>query len=156
MRVTEEITLRNVTTDQRVGTTINRLYFSALTLAVPSSSAAVVAERNGTALGVALSSFNERFTKAVVTFPNLFSGQQRVITVTYEMPGDAPRSKSLARVNPAYASFTAYGEGDPGQVSVRVIVPQGFDVDTLGNDVASAVVGDRHVYTASAISSPDA
>lgn len=155
MRVTEEVTLQNVTTDQRVGTTINRLYFSALTLAVPSSSAAEVAERNGTALGVALSSFNERFTKAVVTFPNLFSVQQRVITVSYEMPGDAPRSKSFTRVNPAYASFTAYGEGDPGQVSVRVIVPQGFDVDTLGNDVASAVVGDRHVYTASAISSPD-
>lgn len=155
VRVTAEVTVQNVTTDRRQGNVINRIYYDGVSMAVPLNALNVAAASNGAQLTVDLSPLNDDFARAVVRFPNLFSGQRRTITVTFDLPGDAPRTKSFVRVNPAYASFAAFGEGDPGQVTVRIVVPVGFDVETLGNDVSSAVVGDKHVYTAEAIAEPN-
>ena len=47
-------------------------------------------------------------------------------------------------MNAAYAAFDAFGVGDEGKVTVRVVVPAGFEVDALGSDTDGQPRERRH------------
>ena len=81
-------------------------------------------------------------------------GQTVSITLTYDIAGHPPRSANPSRVNSAYVAFTAFGVGDAGSVTVRVVVPRGFTTDTLGEDVTITMEGDSTVYTAANLVNP--
>jgi oligopeptidase B len=149
----------NQVPDRRDGNIIQRAYFSGFSTALPIGSANVVAATaNGTALSLETEFFedNENFYGASIDFPrNLFYGQSLDVVLTYDINGFLPRAENPSRVNNAYAAFEAYGIGDSGRVTVRVVVPSGFVVDTFGDDVEVTTEGDNTIYTATEIEQPD-
>ena len=90
---------------------------------------------------------------AVVNFvvadltPNLVYGRPQTITITYELPGEAPRSKGATRVNEGFAGWAALGIGDRGKADIVVSVPKSYEV-TFSKDVKVPIglEGGRHVY----------
>jgi hypothetical protein len=78
------------------------------------------------------------------------------VVVTYTLLGDPPRSEeSFVRVNPAYVSFPVLGWGDPGEVTVQIVVPQNWDVDYVGDDLEQVTFGDSLVFQSTEIADPD-
>ena len=154
--VSEAITVTNVKPDQTDGTGVRRFYYDAVTVPMPVDAANVVATSDGVALDVTVDdSGNGKLAPARVAFANLYYGQSRTIVLTYSLPGSAPRTDDVARINPAYASFVALAVGDPGKVSVHVVLPDSFDVETFGASVGQHHEGTTVIYEASDIASPD-
>ena len=60
--------------------------------------------------------------------PNLVYGTPQTLTVKYSLPGQPARSKSVTRVNAAFASWFAYAAGDPDEVAVVIEVPKSYEV----------------------------
>ena len=154
--VSEAITVTNVKPDQTESSGVRRFYYDAVTVPVPVDAANVVATSDGDALAVAVAvAGNGKLAPARVGFANLYFGQSRTMVLTYSLPGSAPRTDDVARINPAYASFVALAVGDPGKVSVHVVVPDSFAVETFGASVGQHHEGTTVVYEASDIASPD-
>jgi hypothetical protein len=85
----------------------------------------------------------------------LFFQQTARFTLTYDIVGLPPRSDDPTRANRAYFGFDAFGAGDSGKVNVRVVVPEGFAVDLLGDPADEQQVDGATVYSADAIADPD-
>lgn len=64
---------------------------------------------------------------------DLFFGESVGIRLTFDLPGQAPRSTGLTRVNPAFASLVPIIDGDAGMVDVEIVVPEGFEIEIVGN-----------------------
>lgn len=159
VRAQVDLTLTNTVPDRVEGNLINRVYFTGFTMPIPvdAVNAAAVTSR-GTALDVSLEPVPDLDDYVVleIDFANrLFYQETTRITVTYDLLGRPPRDPNPSRVNPAYAAFTAYGVGDPGRVTVRVVVPSNFEVDRFGSDVVITEEGPNTVYTAAGIQAPD-
>jgi hypothetical protein len=129
------IVVTNETTDQFVGGTLRQWYFNGLTVGVPAGAANLVATSGGANLRVSTSPVSDKIVRADIAFPSLFSGQRRTIALRYEIVGDPPRSEGVNRANPAYVSFVALAIGDDSRATVRVNVPPGFDVETVGSRI---------------------
>jgi hypothetical protein len=157
VRAQVEADLRNELRNERDGNVIRQPYFAGVTIAVANDAANLVATGDGTPLGVTLSpSEDGEFQWAEIDFAdNLFSGESVHLVVTYDLTGAPPRSDTPERINPAYASFLAYGIGDPGLTTVRVVIPEDFEFESFGADAAESVEGGFRVLTATAIEDPD-
>ncbi|MEM9746247.1 MAG: hypothetical protein AAF945_06105 [Actinomycetota bacterium] len=134
VRVTVDIDLRNVTTDQRVGNQIRQAYFDSYFAVVPLGAENVVATRNGQVLAGELVDAPESDAFSFYEFDlgrRIFSGQSTSVQVTYDHLGAPPRDEVIWRVNEAYASFLAFGFGDPGQVTLRIVLPYGYEFDDV-------------------------
>jgi oligopeptidase B len=153
------MTFTNTVPDRREGDTINRAYFSGFSVSAPVGAVGESAiDDAGEPLAITgrlLDGTTDYFIYDVDFATRLFFGKTTRITVGYDITGLPPRSTNPSRVNPAYAAFNAYGIGDSGKVTVRVVAPKGFTVNTLGNDAAITTEGDNTVYTASAIQDPN-
>ncbi len=163
VRVSADLALTNTLPDQREGNSIKRRYFRGFSLPVPVDAKNTVAtDSNGRTLRISTRTLPDTtdFVLLDVDFAsNLFSRSTTRVTVTYDITGLPPRSENPSRINAAYAAFDAFGVGDDGQVTVRVVVPPGFTVDTLGSDatIGKAIVskeGVNTVYTATNIPNP--
>ena len=159
VHVVAEMTFTNTLPDQREGNYIRRRYFTGFSIAVPvGANDPVASTSRGTPVNV-----SPRLVSGVDTFyvldvdfaSNLFYQQTARINVSYDITGLDPRDHRPSRVNLAYAAFEAFGIGDAGKVTVKVVVPQGFDVETFGAGVTSTVEGGNRVYTATDIAQPD-
>ncbi len=159
VHVRADLVLTNTLPDKVQGNIINRRYFRGFSLPAPSDAAAMRAtDSNGRSLSVVRRPIDS--TSNFVIFDidfakNLFYRQTARVTVTYDITGLPPRSENPSRVNAAYAAFDAFGVGDDGKVTVKVIVPQGFVVDALGSDAQVSYDGGRTIYTATNIPNPD-
>jgi hypothetical protein len=132
VRVTIDITLRNVTSDQVEGGFVNRTFFTGYGVAVPVGAENIVATQNGNVLVGELISDPEFPAFATYAFDlgaDLFSGQSTTLRVTFDHLGAEPRSPIPWRVNEAYAGFAAFGLGDPGLVTLRIAQPFGYEFD---------------------------
>lgn len=132
LRVEVDITLTNVTRDQRDGNIIRQRYFDSYYVAVPVGAENIVVTRNGQTLEGELTSDPEFPAFSFYEFPlgfRLFSGNTTNINVTYDHLGAGPRNEVPWRVNAAYASFVAFGLGDDEQVTIRIVRPVGFEFD---------------------------
>ena len=157
VHVRADLTLRNTLRDKVEGGIVTRRYFNGVTLPAPADArGAKATTASGRSLTInrrALSS--ENFIAYDIDFPGrLFYNQTQRVVVTYDITGFAPRSKNPSRVNAAYAAFDAFGVGDANKVTVKVVVPQGFVVDSFGDAVVTHD-GGRTIYTAANIPDPD-
>jgi hypothetical protein len=69
---------------------------------------------------------------------DLLFGQSIDLTISWDLPGGAPRSDSSIRIGQAFASFELWAWGDPGSSSVTATLPGGFEVQTYGSTVETA------------------
>ena len=159
VHVLAEIDLENTIPDQRDGNYINRRYFTGFTLPVPVGAINQVATTpNGRTLAVTprlIDGNGDFFVLDIDLASNLFYPHTQRVSVAYDIAGQPPRSENPSRVNGAYAAFDAFGVGDEGRVTVRVVVPPGFVIDTLGDDATVTEENGNTVYTASNIPNPD-
>jgi hypothetical protein len=151
-------TLTNTKGSTTSGRVITDYYFYAHTSAIPHSAINVTATSNGGALQVEISAIDDApdLQRLKVDFPNLYNGQTRVITVAYDIAGEAPRTtKNDERVNAAYASFYAIGQGDEGNVAVHVVAPTSLDMEFFGAKLkAGSSTSGKISYDAENIADP--
>ena len=159
VHVLAEIGLTNTIPDKVEGNIINRRYFTGFSLPVPVGvTNAVATTADGRALDLVprLIDGNARFYLFDIDLAsNLFYDQTANVRVSYDITGLPPRSENRSRVNNAYASFTAFGIGDDGKVTVRIVVPPGFEVETFGSDYEVTEESGNTVYTATNIPDPE-
>lgn len=132
VRVTIDITLRNVTTDRIDGNIVSRSFFDTYAVAVPLGAENIVAVADGTVLAGTLRSDPDSPAFSAYRFElasPLFSGESTTLQVTYDHLGAPPRDPVPWRVNEAYAGFVAFGLGDDGLVTLRISRPAGFEFD---------------------------
>lgn len=150
--VDAEITvdLRNVTPNQ--GSVY--YFYSSFSVPVPAGARKVRARSGGSNLSVSLGKTDDPSTRlARISFPNLLFGRSRTIVLTFEVPGEKPRSVDSTRVGPGYATFAVYGVGDAGRSTVEVVAPSSMTFDATGDDFSSQENGSRTTHTATATSS---
>lgn len=131
--VSSTITVTNETTDRVVGNVLRRQFFNGLTVGAAAGARNFVATSAGANLSVTSSEVSDEVQRVDIAFPSLFSGQRRTIVLRYEIVGDPPRTDGVSRSNAAYASFVALAVGDDTLATVRVNLPPGFAVETVGS-----------------------
>ncbi len=129
------MTVTNNTANQYLANGIRYFYLDRFSTPIHRGAVGVRASSGGRALNVEVlpiveSRFFDRLEIALAA--PLYSGETQELVVSYELPGGAPRSDSAVRVNPAYASFAAFGAGDEGQVAIELTVPADFDLEAAG------------------------
>ena len=136
------------------GTRTTRYFYDGVLLVVQSEAVSVKARAGKSALTVKVSQ-KEGYAVAEVRFrQDIFFGQSTTFTLSYDLPGGAPRSDSDIRVGSAFATFYAWAFGDRGNVVIRV--PAGFDVETTGSPVVESVADGVRTLTAASITNvPD-
>ncbi|MBR7742671.1 hypothetical protein KC207_05135 [Phycicoccus sp. BSK3Z-2] len=155
VRARIDMELANVTPDQRESDGVYQYYFDAFTLPVPAGAENLGAVSGGTALSVSLSGTEDPGVAiARIGFPNLLYGQSRDITLTFDVPGEEPRSEDFTRVGPGFATFVAYGPGDAGDNTVRVVAPRAMTL-TSTYDGFSSQPSDGETTTHEATGAPD-
>jgi hypothetical protein len=71
----------------------------------------------------------DQFLLATIDFGTSLEFLQRLdLAVTFDLPGYAPRTAAPGRANRAFVSFVAWGIGDPGRATVRIVAPTAADV----------------------------
>ena len=158
VRVVADMSFRNNVPNRIHGNVIEKAYFTGFRMPVPVEAVHTAATQEGAPLAVtpSLIAGADRIYRIDIAFARkLFYNQTAHILVTYDIIGQAPRATKPTRVNPAYAAFDAFGIADPGQLTVRVVVPPGYTVDTFGNDATVTNEGGNTVYTASKIDQPN-
>jgi hypothetical protein len=124
VRVTVSLDLHNISPNEVSAGGVYTYYYNAFSVPVPAGAEHLTARSGGTTLGVRLEATEDASTAlARITFPDLTYDKTRHIVLTFDVPGEPPRSKDSTRVGPGYATFVVYGPGDAGHNVVRVVVP---------------------------------
>jgi hypothetical protein len=131
------------------GTRTTRYFYDGANLVIHSEATAVAARAGEADLAVRLTP-EEGYTIAEVRFGrDLYFGQSLEFTLTYDLPGGAPRSDSDIRVGSAFATFYAWAFGDRGDVTIAV--PAGYEVETTGATVTESSAAGATLLSATAI-----
>jgi hypothetical protein len=149
VEATVTVTLRNVIPDRQTAEGLTYYYFDGYGVPVPAGAKNVLAVSYGASLPVRFQSTDDPGTQiARASFSQLRYGQSRTIEWTYDIPGAPIRSEDPTRVGPGYATFTAQGIGDPGQVTVEIVLPAKMSFDATADVFKSSRDGDTVTYTA--------
>lgn len=141
------VRLRNVTPDR--GSLY--YYYNAFTVPVPAGAERVRARSEGAPLDVSLRRTEDPSTRlARISFPNLLYGRSRTIELSFDVPGEKPRSADSTRVGPGYATFAVYGVGDSGHNTVEVVAPSSMTFDATRDDFTADESGSRTTHTMTA------
>jgi hypothetical protein len=141
------VRLRNVTPDR--GSLY--YYYNAFTVPVPAGAERVRARSEGAPLDVSLRRTEDPSTRlARISFPNLLYGRSRTIELSFDVPGEKPRSDDSTRVGPGYATFAVYGVGDSGHNTVEVVAPSSMTFDATRDDFTPDESGSRTTHTMTA------
>lgn len=159
VHVAFEATITNQKPDQVVGNYIRQFYlpnFSVPVLAVAVGLTAVTSD--GTVLPVSVEpTESRRLSFAVIDLrPDIYYRGSQTFRFTYDLPRVPPRSDGFTRLNDAYATFPMFAIGDPGITDVEVVVPQGFEVELVGDEMQESERDGHQVFTATAIDDPNA
>lgn len=128
-------------------------YLSSTMVWVEADAVSIKAKSGSTALTAKVGKVDSGYRAVTVSFPKLFYGKTRTVTVTYLRKGGAPRSSTSLRLTQAYASFcTATNGKESGSITVKV--PAAFTFDTTGDTLSSTITGGQRVYTKSGITDP--
>ena len=100
---------------------------------------------------------SDSYQKASVFFQGCmqFGAAGNHTSLAFEFSASPPRSVSRERMNTALVGFDAIGLGRPAGVTVRVIVPSSFTVDTLESPWQRSTEGTQTVFTLPAPSNPE-
>ncbi len=129
----------NSAVDRQVGDQIEQTYFQGFTFGLPSDAVNVAAITAGVPLPVTLRPTHNYQTVSVGFGTNLEQGQRLDLTVTFDLPGYAPRRAEPLRANRAFVSFVAWAYGDPGLATVRILTPDRADVSIPDLDAGSSL-----------------
>ena len=144
------IDLRNVTPNQGDF----YYFFDSFGVPVPAGAEKVQARSGGSTLSVDVRRTDDPSTRlAQISFPNLLFGRSRTIVLTFEVPGEKPRSTDSTRVGPGYATFAVYGLGDAGRNTVEVVAPSTMTFDATSDDFTAQESGSRTTHTTTATAS---
>ncbi|HEV7762476.1 MAG TPA: hypothetical protein VGO78_25885 [Acidimicrobiales bacterium] len=161
IHVTTNVTLTNQVADVNRGNVVEQYYFYQYAVPVLSEAEGAHAQRSdGTALTVNLHA-SEDAAQQWVKFaqvdlaPRLLFGQSQAITLTYDLPYQAPRSAGLSRANDALVTFPAFSAGDAGLTSIEVRLPSTFSVEVVGDPLDQQQRDGQTVLTAGPIQNPD-
>src|SRR5690606_9642075 len=95
------------------------------------------------------------FQAAIVDLvPNLTYPNSQSVTLTYDIPSLPPRSGGLTRINPAFATFPVFTDGDPGLATVEVVVPERFEVEIIGGELGVTEAEGAQVFSSGPIDDP--
>jgi hypothetical protein len=157
VRAQTTLTLRNTTPNQVTSQGETYFYYDSYSLPVPAGAEDLRVESGGVQLGVSLTGTDDPGTSlARIAFPPLQYGQTRTIDVSYVIPGEPIRARDYTRVGPGYATFAADGFGDPGQVTVEVVVPAKMIFDATTGGFTHTQKGSKVTYTATQNNGPGA
>lgn len=149
VEATVTVTLRNVTPDRHTAEGTYSYFYDAYGVPVPAGAKNVRAVSGGASLPVRFDATDDPSTQiATASFSQLYYGQSRTIEWTYDIPGAPIRSEDYTRVGPGYATFAAQGVGDPGQVTVEVVLPAAMSFDSTADVFTSSRDGRTTTYTA--------
>jgi hypothetical protein len=141
VRVRVAVTLSNTTQDQVTPEGVVATVWNRWTIPVPATAQTPRATVGSRPATVSLLGRDAQVAVATVELPRpLRGGETTVVVLTYELAGGPPRSPGWVRVNPAYAAFPAWSVADPGRASVRIELPAGHVVDTIGPEVRRSEV----------------
>lgn len=149
VHATITVDLRNVTPDKQSGGGVYFYYFDSFTVPVPAGSESLRAESGGASLPVSLEgTADPGVSLARMSFPDLRYGETRRITLSFDIPGEPPRSKDPTRVGPGYATFVVYGPGDEGRNQVEVTAPSSMSFLSTTDDFQPSESGGTTTYVA--------
>ena len=158
VRVQVDLAVTNQVPNKTTGNIIRKTYYEGFGFYVTEFAANVsVVSAEGAPLAATLEpSDNEGFAVLDIEFAkNIFYQQTARMTVTYDLVGDEPRGETGVRINPSYSSFEAYGIGDSGLTTVRVVIPDFYETETFGSEVERSLGGGVVTYSATAIENPN-
>ena len=90
-----------------------------------------------------------------VAFSKIFPGQVRQLTITYRVPGGAPRSASTTRIGLAFVSFCLVSNGIDGG-SARLVVPSEYklQIDAHNGELEPSTHDGLTTYQTPALDDP--
>jgi hypothetical protein len=121
-------------------------YLTSTAVLVENEATGIKASSGSSKLATTAGSKGTAYRVITVTFPKLWYGQTRTVTVSYMLKGAAPRTSSPVRLMQAYAAFCVTAGGfDAGSITVKV--PAAFSFTTSGTDLPSRITGTQRVYS---------
>ncbi len=152
VRVVIDLTARNATPDVTTPAGTTRYYFSTIHVAVQPEATAIRATTGSTGLATTVARRSGFQEVEVALRGRLFSGQSTAVRIGYDLPGGRPRSASTIRVGQAFATFSAWANGD--RAAVRVVLPSTYRSSVTGGAMATRTSGARTVLSADDIADP--
>ena len=131
----------------------NRYYYTGFTAPVPATATGLANTCQGVTPRVIPD--NPFYSAIDIGIGAVNYGQQRTCELTYNLAGQPRSENSMARINAAYSGFVAWGYGDPGLVTVNVVVPNSFTVEPFFGDWTDTDDGTNTTYTI-VVDEPDA
>ena len=156
-RIHVTVELRIVITDPPTdrGGFVEYSFLEVLSLPMLGEAQAVEATAEGRPLAVDVVDDAELVAFAVVDVePDVEYGAPRTVTVEYDLPAQPPRAESFTRINEAFVSFGMFAIGDPGVADVVAILPNGLDVEFVGQQPVDQTEGGRTAYRFDDIADP--
>ena len=138
---------------ERMGFT-QRFYYNEIILPIHSEATGVGASDSRGALRVTREKKDGYDLVTIRLRSSLFYRQTTKLTLRYDLPGGAPRSASQIRVGQAFVGLYLYAWGDPGEGSVRLELPQGFEPEVNGDELARSEAAGTIVLSATNIAQP--
>jgi len=125
-----DVTVRLSIKNTKPSDSLYNYYYTTTGIGVEIEAGALKTTSNAGAVKQSTISTGNYYRQIKLTYPAVWYGQTRVITVTYAIPA-APKAPGGFRAGKAYTELCAVGNGfDSG--SVNVVVPDGFDVGFTG------------------------
>ena len=158
VQVVADLTFKNTVANRVEGNYINKTYFGGFSLPLPAEAGHMVATQDGVNLTVTpqpLLDASSYYLLDIDFASDLFYNKTAHVVVAYDITGDPPRTNNPSRVNDAYAAFNAYGIADSGKLTLRVVVPGGYQIDTFGDKAVRTDEDGKIIYTASDIGQPN-
>jgi hypothetical protein len=148
--LTAKNTKPNLVQETPSGTITTRYFFESASIAIHAEATAIQASAGKKKLGTQVTP-DDGFSRLRVDFPrDLYFDQTVTVSVSYDLPGGAPRSESDIRVGSAFATFYAWAFGDRGDVTITV--PGGYNVDATGSPTQKSAMAGTTTFEASGIS----
>ncbi|MGH9138296.1 MAG: hypothetical protein ACRD0G_14840, partial [Acidimicrobiales bacterium] len=158
VHVTLDMTLTNEQPDQSGPGYIRQSFLPRIGIPTLAEATNITASRDdGFALDVSQDATGSPYVSTVVidVSPDLYYRDTQTVHLAYDLPGQAPRSTGITRVNPAFVSIVAFAMGDPGLATVDVVVPEPFEAEFSGAELARTNGDGEATFSATEILDPD-
>ncbi len=141
--------------------TVTYYYYDGLQVSVPATARNIAVVEWGEPAEMTVETVQARdidpYQLVTITLGKILNYEQtQTLVLSFDLPGEGPRSEGQTRVNPAYVSFAAWGWGDSGISAVEISIDRSFyDVALGGPDMDVSYDGGIAVYTQDPVEDTD-
>ena len=150
--VTESAT--NLKPDVVSGGITRQFFYNELLLPIHSEATGVVVSDSRGSLRVTRAKEDGYDLLTIRLRSSLYYRQTVTLTLRYDLPGGAPRSESQIRVGQAFVGLYLYAWGDPGEGSLRLELPAGFEPEINGDDLTETADAGKVILSSTGIAQP--